>query len=97
MTHKEQFFATIHHQPVDRIKMGILWSAHFQDACAAFGMEKALMVMFANPEMFHAVIDRITDFYLKANEIFYESTKGMLDADLLQLHSWDAYERVEKC
>jgi len=34
--------------PGDRIKMGILWSCHFQDACAAFGMEQALMVMLAN-------------------------------------------------
>ena len=67
----------------DRIKMGILWSAHFQDACAAFGMEHAFMVMLSNPDMFRAVIDRITDFYLKANEIFYESTKGMLDAVLI--------------
>lgn len=69
--------------PADRIKMGILWSAHFQDACAAFGMEQALIVMLTNPEMFCAVIDRITDFYLKANELFYESTKGMLDAVLI--------------
>lgn len=69
--------------PTDRIKMGILWSAHFQDACAAFGMEQALMVMLGNPEMFRAVIDRITDFYLKANELFYESTKCLLDAVLI--------------
>ncbi|MCG8308637.1 MAG: uroporphyrinogen decarboxylase family protein [Cytophagales bacterium] len=69
--------------PSNRIKMGILWSCHFQDACAAFGMEQALMVMLANPEMFVAVIDRITDFYLKANEIFYESTRGKLDAILI--------------
>ena len=69
--------------PADRIKMGILWSAHFQDACAAFGMEQALMVMLSNPDMFRAVIDRITDFYLQANELFYESTKGMLDAVLI--------------
>jgi uroporphyrinogen decarboxylase len=69
--------------PSDQIKMGILWSAHFQDACAAFGMEQALMVMLFNPDMFRAVINRITDFYLKANELFYESTKGMLDAVLI--------------
>jgi uroporphyrinogen decarboxylase len=69
--------------PTDRIKMGILWSAHFQDACAAFGMEQALMVMLTNPDMFRSVINRITDFYLKANEIFYESTKGKLDAVLI--------------
>lgn len=36
-----------------------------------------------NPEMFKVVIDRITDFYLKANEIFYEATKGYLDAILI--------------
>jgi len=69
--------------PADRIRMGILWSAHFQDACSAFGMEHALVMMYLNPDMFLAVIDRITDFYLKANEIFYESTKGMLDAILI--------------
>lgn len=67
----------------DYVRMGVMWSAHFQDACAAFGMEKALMVMLMNPEMFQAVIDRITDFYLKANEIFYEATKGYLDAVLI--------------
>lgn len=69
--------------PSDRIKIGILWSAHFQDACSAFGMEHALMTMFLNPDIFRAVIDRITDFYLKANEIFYESTKGKLDAVMI--------------
>lgn len=64
-------------------RMGILWSAHFQDACAAFGMEKALITTMMNPEMFRAVIDRITQFYLKANELFYEATKGHLDAVLI--------------
>ncbi len=64
-------------------RMGIMWSAHFQDACAAFGMEDALMMMLAEPEMFQAVIDRITDFYLEANGIFYEATKGYLDAVLI--------------
>jgi uroporphyrinogen decarboxylase len=69
--------------PSDYVRMGILWSAHFQDACSAFGMERALVTMLSNPEMFRAVIDRITDFYLKANEIFYEATKGYLDAVLI--------------
>lgn len=67
----------------DYARMGIMWSAHFQDVCAAFGMEKALMVMLINPDMFVAVIDRITDFYLRANELFYEATKGYLDAVLI--------------
>jgi uroporphyrinogen decarboxylase len=73
----------IKNAPAERIKMGILWSAHFQDVCSAFGMEHALTTMYLNPDMFRAVIDRITDFYLKANEIFYDSTKGFLDAVLI--------------
>ncbi|MDR3219337.1 MAG: uroporphyrinogen decarboxylase family protein [Dysgonamonadaceae bacterium] len=63
--------------------MGVVWSAHFQDACAAFGMETAFIKMLTEPEMFRAVIDRIADFYLKANEIFYEATKGKLHAVLI--------------
>lgn len=80
---REESLRRVSAAPADRIKMGIMWSAHFQDACAAFGMEQAMIVMLANPDMFKAVIDRITDFYLKANEIFYESTKGMFDAVLI--------------
>jgi len=67
----------------DYARMGVMWSAHFQDACAAFGMEHALVMMLANPDMFRAVIDRITEFYLKAGEIFYEATKGYLDVVLI--------------
>ncbi len=69
--------------PADMAVMGVMWSAHFQDACAAFGMETALIKMLTEPEMFKAVIDRITGFYLKANEIFYEAGKGRLDAVLI--------------
>ena len=63
--------------------LGVVWSAHFQDVCSAFGMEDALMKMFLAPDLFHAVIDRITDFYLRANEIFYRATQGKLHAVLI--------------
>jgi hypothetical protein len=33
--------------PEDYAVLGVMWSAHFQDACAAFGMENALMTMMA--------------------------------------------------
>lgn len=69
--------------PEEYLRMGIMWSAHFQDACAAFGMENALTTMMMYPEMFRAVIDRITDFYLETNELFFEATKGYLDAILI--------------
>jgi len=67
----------------DRAVVGILWSAHFQDTCSAFGMEASLMKMLENPEMYRAVIGRITEFYLSANKIFYEATKGKVDAVLI--------------
>jgi uroporphyrinogen decarboxylase len=67
----------------DRAVLGVVWSAHFQDACAAFGMETAFMNMMSEPELFRAVIDKITAFHLKANGIFYEATRGKLDAVLI--------------
>jgi len=63
--------------------MGVLWSAHFQDVWSAFGMENALIKMVKYPKIFRAVHDRIVDFYLKANKIFYEATKGKLDIVLI--------------
>ncbi|WP_066627864.1 uroporphyrinogen decarboxylase family protein [Labilibacter marinus] len=69
--------------PDEYFKMGIMWSAHFQDTCAAFGMEEALTTMMMYPDMFQAVIDKITDFYLDLNGRFYEATKGKLDGVLI--------------
>lgn len=69
--------------PKDKVVLGMLWSAHFQDTCAAFGMETALMNMLANPEIYKAVDEKIVSFYLRANEIFYEATKGRLNAVLI--------------
>ena len=69
--------------PEDKAALGIVWSAHFQDTCAAFGMETALMNMLEAPELFAAVNDRIVDFYLNANEIFYRAAKGKLHAVLI--------------
>ena len=80
---KEACEALLKEAPKGMPVMGVLWSAHFQDACAAFGMEDALMKMFLAPELFKAVIDRITDFYLRANEIFYKATQGKLHAVLI--------------
>lgn len=69
--------------PEGKAVLGILWSAHFQDTCAAFGMETALMNMIAAPELYEAVNEKVLEFYLKANRIFYEATKGKLHAVLI--------------
>ena len=62
--------------PEHYARMGIMWSAHFQDVCAAFGMENALTTLMMYPEMFTAVIDRITSFYLELNEMFMKPPGG---------------------
>ncbi len=69
--------------PKDKVRLAMCWSAHFQDTCASFGMETALMNMLANPEIYQAVDEKIVNFYLRANEIFFEATKGKLDAVLI--------------
>lgn len=69
--------------PDDKAILGVIWSAHFQDTCAAFGMNNCFMNMIDNPELVHAVDDRIVNFYLKANEIFYRAAKGRLDCILI--------------
>jgi uroporphyrinogen decarboxylase len=80
---KAECLRAVKNLPKDYAVMGVLWSAHFQDALAAFGMEKALVTMLKNPEFFISVIDRITNFYLQANEIFFEATEGYLDCVLI--------------
>jgi len=69
--------------PEGKAGLGILWSAHFQDACASFGMETAMMNMATNLDVYHAVNDRIVDFYLRANKIFLKATKGRIHAVLI--------------
>ncbi len=63
--------------------LGIIWSAHFQDVYSAFGMARAIIKMYKNPAMVHAVSGRIVEFYLKVNKIFFDATKGRLDAVLV--------------
>ena len=60
----------------ERGVLGVLWSAHFQDVCAAFGLETAFMRFYDAPELVQAISARIVDFYLQANRIFFEATRG---------------------
>ena len=69
--------------PEGKTVMGMMWACHFQDTCAAFGMQTALMNMVAEPELVHYVDDHIVDFYVKAMKIFLEATKGKVHAILI--------------
>jgi len=69
--------------PTDKAVLGVVWAAHFQDFCAAFGMEKAMMNMLEVPELVHYVNGRIMDFYRKALTIFLDAAKGKIHAILI--------------
>ncbi|MGI6652775.1 MAG: uroporphyrinogen decarboxylase family protein [Christensenellales bacterium] len=69
--------------PDDAAVLGVMWSAHFQDTCAAFGMETALINMLDNPKIVDAVNRKVLDFYLEANEMFYRAVAGKLHAVLI--------------
>jgi uroporphyrinogen decarboxylase len=69
--------------PPGKTGLGLLWSVHFQDTCAAFGLETALMNMVSNPEIVEAVNKKILNFYLGINEIFYRAVKGKFHAVLI--------------
>lgn len=69
--------------PKDKVIMGMLWAAHFQDVCAAFGMEKCLMNMLVAPEIVHYVNDKIVEFYVKAIKIFLEEVGDKIHAILI--------------
>lgn len=69
--------------PEGKTLLGMMWAAHFQDTCAAFGMQTALMNMLAEPEMVHYIDDKIVDFYVRALTVFLEATKGRLHAILI--------------
>ena len=69
--------------PEGKTIMGMMWACHFQDTCAAFGMQTALMNMVSEPELVHYVDDHIVDFYVKALKVFLEATKGKVHAILI--------------
>ena len=69
--------------PDTKVILGMMWACHFQDTCAAFGMETALMNMVTEPELVHYVDEHIVAFYEKALRIFLEATKGKVHAILI--------------
>jgi uroporphyrinogen decarboxylase len=69
--------------PEGKVILAMAWAAHYQDFCAAFGMENAMMNMLVAPELVHYVNDKIMAFYMKALRIFLDATKGKIHAILI--------------
>ncbi len=56
-----------------------LWTCFYHNVMDLFGMESYLVNMFQNPELVHAVTDRVCEYYYEANEIFYDLAGDLVD------------------
>jgi len=60
-------------------RVGGMWCCFFHNAADFFGMENYFVKMYSDPEVVDAVTRRICEFYLAANERFFEQAGAELD------------------
>lgn len=65
----------------DKMVFTGMWSPFFHLVSDFFGMENYFVLMYENPVLVEALTEKLTDFYVEANEIFF---KGLGDrADVM--------------
>lgn len=57
-----------------------MWSCFFHVVADFFGMDNYFVKMYEHPDIVQAVTDRVVDFYLAANELYYAQCRDHLDA-----------------
>ncbi len=55
----------------DKMVFTGLWSAFFHIVSDFFGMQNYFIKMYENPELVHEVTNRIVDFFVEANDMFF--------------------------
>ncbi len=63
----------------DKMVFTGLWSCFFHLVADFFGMENYFINMYENPELVHAATNRIVDFYVEANDKFFEGLGDRAD------------------
>ena len=63
----------------NRVIIGGLWSGIFGDSYRIHGFQNFLCNMALNPQMIKTLVDRVTDFYLEANDRMFATLKGKID------------------
>ncbi len=56
-----------------------MWTPFYHNVMDLFGMEAYLVNMHLNPELVHAVTDRVCEFYYEANERFFALAGDLVD------------------
>ncbi|MFZ2656139.1 MAG: uroporphyrinogen decarboxylase family protein [Victivallales bacterium] len=62
-----------------RIRIGGLWTGIMGDSYRMHGFENFLLNIAINPEVIHALIDRMTDMYLDLNDKCFSMLKGKME------------------
>ncbi|MEI8140228.1 MAG: uroporphyrinogen decarboxylase family protein [bacterium] len=55
------------------------WTCFYHNIMDLFGMEDYMVKMYTNPDVVHAVTDRVCGFYYEANERFFKLAGNRLD------------------
>jgi uroporphyrinogen decarboxylase len=63
----------------DRIRIGGLWTGIMGDSYRMFGFENFLLNTAMEPDLVHAIVDRITEMYLQLNDKYFAQLKGKID------------------
>lgn len=70
-------------QAGDHYRLSGFWSPIFHDLASMLGTEEMLIKMYTHPELIHAILGRLCDFYLEANELFYQQAGNQMDAHFM--------------
>ena len=63
----------------DRVRIGGLWTGILGDSYRMYGFQNFLYGMAAQPELVHALVDRMTEMYLQLNDAYFSALRGRMD------------------
>ncbi len=63
----------------DRVRVGGLWSGILGDSYRMMGFQNFLCGLAAEPDVAHALVDRMTEMYLELNAAYFAALKGRLE------------------
>jgi uroporphyrinogen decarboxylase len=63
----------------DRVRVGGLWTGILGDSYRMLGFQNFLCTLAADPDLAHALVDRMTEMYLALHAAYFEALKGRLD------------------
>jgi uroporphyrinogen decarboxylase len=55
------------------------WTPFYHKVMDLFGMEQYMIKMYTNPDVVHAVTDRVCSFYYEANERWFQAAGDLMD------------------